>query len=233
MRNREDTLKQIQIDYINEFNEFITDNILLDEYYFIEYKLKGLNMVIQGFEDVGGFYYGNDEFEYGEKASNRNLFGYYYLYSKFLISKKSETNKLTTPNVEKIDLEGIFKFIKAFEKENPYKIIAKGKDKKLNANFIVGMKFATGEVYKFLECNKNGHYIVKDKLTFDDITEKLSLKISLRPFISDTVSKAKRLGSKNIYANNKVMLLIKEHCIENEIEMCTEFIQELEKIQEN
>lgn len=197
-------LKEIKIDYDNELNDFLNQNPLLDEKYFIKYKLKGLEQVIEAYEKVGEFFIGDDEFEYGEKSANRNLFGYYFSYKEFLINKNDKNE-----------------------------ILVQKKDKKLNANFIVGLKFATGEVYQYIELKKHGKYITKDNLTYTSITKKLQLETSLRPFISDTVSNANRHGSKNIFNDKKLMLLIKTHCIEEGIEMCKEFIQELEKLDED
>lgn len=232
--NKDNTLNQIENDYSNELKRFLGENFLLDENYFIDFKLKGLQTVIKKYEEVGEFFIGDDEFKFGKKSSNRSIFGYYYLYSKFLISRKEETNKTVSTRVGEIDLEEDFKFIKNFENEkvNPYNSLTKKKDKKLNANFIIGLKFATGEVYKYLDCNKLGNYVVKENSSFDDITEKLKLNLTLRPFISETVNNSQRHGSKNIFKDKKVMLLIKKHCNENRIIMCQEFINQLEKIQE-
>jgi len=195
-------LREIKIDYDNELKSFLNQNPLLDENYFIEFKLKGLADVILTYEKVGGFYSGDDEFEYGEKSTNRNLFGYYFCYRDFLISKNKKN-----------------------------KNVIKSKDKKLNANFIVGLKFATGEVYEYIVLNKFGNYIVKGKLNYTSITKILNLELSLRPFISDTISNSNRYGSKNIFKDKKVMLLLKNHCDENGIIMCQEFINKLEEIQ--
>lgn len=194
-------LKEIKVDYDNELNDFLNQNPLLDENYFIGFKLKGLAEVIQAYEKVGGFFSGDDEFEYGKKSANRNLFGYYILYREFLINKSKKQKTLT-----------------------------RKKDKKLNANFIVGLKFATGEVYQYFELNKLGNYIAKDKLSFDVITEKLNIELTLRPFISETINKNERYGSKNIFKDKKVMVLLKNHCEGNKIKMCQQFIDELEKI---
>jgi len=88
--DRENIIKQIENDYSNELKVFLEANYLLDENYFIDFKLKGLQTVIEKYEDLGEFFIGDDEFKYGKKSANRNLFGYYFLYRELLNLKQNE-----------------------------------------------------------------------------------------------------------------------------------------------
>jgi hypothetical protein len=89
--------------------------------------------------------------------------------------------------------------------------------------FKIGLKFATGEVQDLYENLKNG------KGHFLKICLELDFKKTDRPYFSETINKNK--SAKNIYLNKKVMLLIKEHCVKNDITMCSSFLEEIEEIE--
>lgn len=104
--DRDAKIKEVQKHYSDELKDFIEVNSLLNEDYFIKFKLRGLNEVVKAFEDVGEFFYGDDKFQYGSKAVNRNLFGYYILYIEFLNSRKIELE--TSVKASKIEERTIY-----------------------------------------------------------------------------------------------------------------------------
>ncbi len=172
--NKDGTLKQIENDYVKELKNFLKDNFLLDENYFIDFKLKGLNTVIDAFEKVGEFYHGDDEFKYGKKSVNRNLFGYYFMYREFLNVKKEGSNnllskesnfnlkELTKPTNEIADR--LFEFIIQYYRENE-----KSKVKYVNIFYYLTNEInkelytfkLTQKKYSEIVCNQYGIVIKK------------------------------------------------------------------------
>lgn len=101
MENRKDiVLKQIRNEYNSELKKFIEENYLLNEVYFIEFKLKQINELIKAYEEVGEFFYGDEEFPYGTKDANRRYFGYCKLYQEFLNSMLAGLKHTEQPKLD-------------------------------------------------------------------------------------------------------------------------------------
>ncbi len=78
--------------------------------------------------------------------------------------------------------------------------------------FVVGLKFATGEMYDLLKSNNQNF----------TKTAKLLGNKNFRPFISETKNNSSK-SNKNIYSSKEKIRKIYIHCIENQIEMHKDF----------
>jgi Zn ribbon nucleic-acid-binding protein len=92
----------------------------------------------------------------------------------------------------------------AIQKNEPYK------DK---IWFVIGLKFATGEMDDLLKSNNQN---------FTKTAKFLGNK-SFRPFISETKNNTTK-SNKNIYSNKEKIKNIYDHCLENDIQMHNDFI---------
>ncbi|MNK96250.1 hypothetical protein D3C87_1165200 [compost metagenome] len=87
--------------------------------------------------------------------------------------------------------------------------------------FVVGLKFATGEMYDLLKSNNQN---------FTKTAILLGNK-NFRPFISETKNNS-TTNNKNIYSNKEKLRKIYDHCMENNIKIHTDF-QKIYKLNES
>ncbi|WP_242120686.1 hypothetical protein [Aestuariivivens sediminicola] len=91
--------------------------------------------------------------------------------------------------------------------------------------FKVGLFFAKGEVQKLYDEYKS------DKGYFKKITLELGFKETDRPYFSETINNSTN-HPKNIYRNFDKMKKIHDHCVNNRILMCEDFINIFKALQE-
>lgn len=95
-------------------------------------------------------------------------------------------------------------------------------DKHLTENwFKVGLLFATGEMETLLKKHNNN---------FTQTAKELGNQSGFRPFISETKSNTNKTN-KNIYSEIKKLIIIREYCKVNNIEICNDFESEFDKVQ--
>ena len=90
--------------------------------------------------------------------------------------------------------------------------------------FKMGLKFATGEAQELYKKYK------EDKGHFKKICLELGFEETSRPYFSDTLPNNIK-ASKNLYKNKNLVIQIYNHCIDNNIVMCKEFLSKYTEIE--
>lgn len=114
--------------------------------------------------------------------------------------------------------EPLFKqwFIDKETKENKNIKLKPLNPKKIESEnwFIIGLKFATGELYNLIKVKDNN---------FTQVAKELGNEKGYRPYISETYNNSTN-NDKNIYSKPKKIKSIYDYCTENNIQMTSTFI---------
>ncbi|OWW24062.1 hypothetical protein B4Q04_18335 [Zobellia sp. OII3] len=95
--------------------------------------------------------------------------------------------------------------------------VNKAKDEKDEYWFIIGVKFATGEINQLLQDNEGNASKTAKELG----------NANYRPYISETTSDTNKISSKNIYNSRNKMTKIIEHCKNKNLEVTSDFVNRL------
>ena len=82
--------------------------------------------------------------------------------------------------------------------------------------FMVGLKFATGEMYDAYDrCNKNATEATR--LFWRDNVN------GFRAYVSSSITGLERKSDKNLFTDNKKLRILKDYCVQNDIVLCERF----------
>lgn len=135
---------------------------------------------------------------------------------------EAKINNLITEFENSIDINEINQ-IEAL-KNQPQQVENIKTDEVIKYNwFIIGLKFANGEMKTLLKTHNNNATKIADKLGNKD---------GFRPYISESIGVKKNTSEKSIYSDYDKMKTIIEYCEVNKIEIQSEFLMRFEELEQ-